>query len=63
MNQFLQKAIKEGKAKEYYGAFLIYPRKFLESWFLDRLLLELKQDHEFVNIMGTIKAIPKRREV
>ncbi len=60
MNQLLQNAIDNKQVKEYYGSFLIYPRRFLNSMVLDVLLVSLKKDYDFFNIMGTIKAMPKR---
>ena len=60
MNQLLQNAIDNKQAKEYYGSFLIYPKRFLNSMVLDALLVSLKNDYDFFNIMGTIKAMPKR---
>lgn len=62
MNKLLENAIKEGKAKEYYGSILIYPRKFMNSMMLDALLVTLKNDYEFYKIMDCIKAIPKLKE-
>lgn len=59
MNKLLKDAIKEGKAKEYYGSILIYPRRFMNSMVLDALLVTLKNDYEFYKIMDCIKAIPK----
>ena len=62
MNELLQDAINKGKAKEYYGSILIYPRKFMNSMVLDALLVTLKNDYEFYKIMDCIKAIPKIKE-
>ena len=62
MNKLLQDAISDGKAKEYYGSILIYPRKFMNSMVLDALLVTLKDDYEFYKIMDCIKAIPKIKE-
>ena len=59
MKELLQDAIKEGKAKKYYGSILIYPRKFMNSMVLDALLVTLKDDYEFYKIMDCIKAVPK----
>ena len=59
MNELLQNAIKERKAKEYYGSILIYPRRFMNTMVLDALLTTLKNDYEFYKIMDCIKAIPK----
>lgn len=58
-NKLLQMAIENGQAKEYYGSYLIYPRQFLNSMVLDALLQSLNSTHNFYNIMGTIKAMPK----
>ena len=58
-NKLLLMAIANGQAKEYYGSYLIYPRKFMNSMVLDALLQSLNSTHDFVNIMGTIKAMPK----
>ena len=60
MNQLLQNAIDNKQVKEYYGSLLIYPKRFLNSMVLDALLVSLKNDYDFFNIMGTIKAMPKR---
>ena len=59
MNNLLQNAINEGKAKNYYGSILIYPKKFMNSMVLDALLATLKNDYEFYKIMDCIKVIPK----
>jgi hypothetical protein len=59
MNNLLQMAITNGQAKEYYGSYLIYPRKFMNSMVLDALLQSMNNDYNFYNIMGTIKAMPK----
>jgi hypothetical protein len=59
MNNLLQMAITNGQAKEYYGSYLIYPRKFMNSMVLDALLQFMNNDYNFYNIMGTIKAMPK----
>ena len=62
MNKLLQNAIDNKQAIEYYGSYLIYPRRFLNSMVFDALLVSLKNDYDFFNIMGTIKAMPKRQE-
>ena len=62
MNQLLQNAIDNKQVKEYYGSLLIYPKRFLNSMVLNALLISLKNDYDFFNIMGTIKAMPKRQE-
>lgn len=59
MNKLLNLAIKNKQAKEYYNSYLIYPKKFLNSFTLEMLLASLKDSFNFYNIMGTIKAIPK----
>ncbi|CAB1251923.1 protein of unknown function [Ruminococcaceae bacterium BL-6] len=59
MNNLLQMAITNGQAKEYYGSYLIYPHKFMNSFVFESLLASLKADFNFYNIMGTIKAMPK----
>ena len=56
----LQMAIENNQAKEYYGSILIYPKKFMNDFVLNALLHNLKNEYEFINIMGTIKAMPKR---
>ena len=58
-NDFLSMAIANGQAKEYYGSYLIYPRQFMNSMILDALLQSMNRAYDFVNIMGTIKAMPK----
>jgi hypothetical protein len=59
-NELLQMAIANGQAKIYYDKmYLIYPHKFLNSMVLNALLTSLKDNYNFYNIMGTIKAIPK----
>ena len=56
----LQMAIDNGQAKIYYDTmYLIYPHKFLNSMVLDALLTSMKNNYNFYNIMGTIKAMPK----
>lgn len=59
MSKLLQLAIENNQAKEYYGSFLIYPRRFMNSMVFDALLQELSKDFNFYNIMGTIKAMHK----
>lgn len=59
MNKLLNLAIENKQAKEYYGNYLIYPKRFLNSFTLDMLLASLKDHFNFYNIMGTIKAMPK----
>ena len=59
VNRLLQNAIDQGRAKEYYGSILIYPRKFMNSMVLDALLATLKNDYELYKIMDCIKAVPK----
>lgn len=56
----IKERYRNKQAKEYYGSFLIYPKRFLNSMVLDALLVSLKNDYDFFNIMGTIKAMPKR---
>lgn len=58
-NDLLAMAIANGQAKEYYGSYLIYPHKFMNSMVLDALLQSLNSTHNFINVMGTIKAMPK----
>jgi len=58
-NKLLLMAITNGQAKEYYGSYLIYPHKFMNSMVLEALLQSLNSTHNFYNIMGTIKAMPK----
>jgi hypothetical protein len=58
-NKLLAMAIKNKQAKEYYGSYLIYPRRFTNSSVFDALLLSLQDTYNFYNIMGTIKAMPK----
>ena len=59
-NKLLQMAIANGQAKIYYDTmYLIYPHKFLNTMVLDALLTSLKDEYNFYNIMGTIKAMPK----
>lgn len=57
--ELIKLAIKNNQAKEYYGSYLIYPRRFMNSKVLNALLVSLNKDYTFCNIMGTIKAIPK----
>lgn len=59
MNKLLNLAIENNQAKEYYNSYLIYPKRFLNSFTLDMLLASLKDSFNFYNIMGTIKAMPK----
>lgn len=59
MSKLLEQAISNNQAKEYYGAYLIYPRRFMNSSVLDALLAEVKDEYELYNIMGTIKAMRK----
>ena len=58
-NKLLLMAIENNQAKEYYGSYLIYPKRFMSSMVLDALLHSLNSTHNFYNIMGTIKAMPK----
>lgn len=60
MGEHLQAAIDHGRAKPYYGQYIIYPRKFPCELVYMALLVELEQDYEFVQVFpGTVKAIPK----
>jgi len=52
-------AIDNGQVKEYYGSYLIYPHKFMNSMVLNALLQSMNTEYNFYNIMGTIKAMPK----
>ena len=52
-------AIKQGKMKEYYGCYIIYPRRFSNYITMEKILAELKTDYDFYKIMDCIKAIPK----
>ena len=58
-NDLLAMAIANGQAKEYYGSYLIYPHKFMNSMVLNALLQSMNTEYNFYNIMGTIKAMPK----
>lgn len=59
MTQELQWAIDEGKAKEYYGSYLIYPRRFSTSAMLEKLLQGLSAEFDFFRIMDAIRADKK----
>ena len=57
MNNLLQMAIDNNQAKEYYGSYLIYPKRFMNSMVLNALLISLNKEYKFFNIMGIIKAV------
>lgn len=58
MNKYLNEAINKGYAKEYYKSYLIYPKKFMNSFLLNILLKTMENDgYKFYRIMDTIKAI------
>jgi hypothetical protein len=59
MNKLLDMAIKDGKAKEYYGAYIIYPKLFMSDYVLNALLGSMKNDYDFYHIMDAIKAVKK----
>lgn len=59
MNELLKFAISEGKAKEYYGSYIIYPRRFSTSITLEKLLQSLSDDFVFFRIMDAIRADKK----
>lgn len=59
MNEILQFAISEGKVKEYFGSYLIYPRRFSTSIMLEKLLQSLSEDFVFFKIMDVIRADKK----
>jgi hypothetical protein len=59
MITLLQNAIENKQAKEFYGAYIIYPRRFSNMNVLDALLISLKTEYNFFKIMDSIKAIKK----
>jgi len=58
----IEDAIKKGYAKEYYGAYIIYPRRIMNTYYLNKLLLTLKEEYDFFQIFDSIKAIKKVSE-
>ena len=55
----IEDAIQKGYAKEYYGAYIIYPRRIMNTYYLNKLLLTLKNEYDFFQIFYSIKAIKK----
>lgn len=55
----IEDAIKKGYAKEYYGAYIIYPRRIMNTMYLEKLLDALKNEYDFFRIFDTIKAVKK----
>ena len=61
MGEHLQAAINHGRAKPYYGQYIIYPRKFTCHIVYEALLVELEPDFTLVQLFpGIVKAIPKK---
>lgn len=55
----IEDAIQKGYAKEYYGAYIIYPRKIMSTYYLNKLLVDLKNEYDFFQIFDSIKAVKK----
>ena len=55
----IEDAIQKGYAKEYYGAYIIYPRRIMNTMYLEKLLDALKNEYDFFRIFDTIKAVKK----
>ena len=55
----IEDAISKGYAKEYYGAYIIYPRRIMNTMYLDKLLVTLKNEYDFFQIFDSIKAVKK----
>ena len=55
----IEDAVQKGYAKEYYGAYIIYPRRITSTMYLDKLLDTLKSEYDFFQIFDSIKAVKK----
>ena len=55
----IEDAIQKGYAKEYYGAYIIYHRRIMNTHYLNKLLLTLKNEYDFFQIFDSIKAVKK----
>ena len=55
----IEDAISKGYAIKYYGSYIIYPRKIMNTYYLTKLLLSLKNEYEFYRIFDCIKAIKR----
>lgn len=56
--ELIKICIQKEQIKEYYGSYLIYPKRFTNSFILNKILLELKENgYKFYAIMNVIKAI------
>lgn len=57
-NKLLDMAIENNQSKEYYGCYIIYPRRFMNTMVLDALLASMNDTYNFYKIMDSIKAVP-----
>ena len=56
--EVVKTCIENEQIKEYYGSYLIYPKRFMNSMVMNKVLTELKNNgYKFYRIMDVIKAI------
>lgn len=56
--EVVKMCIENEQIKEYYGGYLIYPKRFMNSITMNKALTELKNNgYKFYRIMDVIKAI------
>lgn len=56
--EVVKMCIENEQIKEYYGSYLIYPKRFMNSMVMNKVLTELKNNgYKFYRIMDVIKAI------